>query len=432
MSDDDGSTPAPPEEVEPIESITLEDVELAPVTLRWGRVALLFLIAATAVAFVGLGSEGRASGVLGALGAGVERIGEETSSIWDGTRSALQDAATLEPEPAGVAAPAGSFSTAIVVEDGDGVAASILLAVADPSGAATLVVFPASLATTVPGYGDFPLSETARFEDAALTAITLTNLLGVRIDATVGLTAEDLMLAVSSPVSVDLPTEVVVPAGDGGTVLAERGVALLQPSLLAAILLTQGESDELAWLERQGAVWEALFTSDDVAGLIAALDAKAGPGEDAVPALLAVAAGSPLTVSGPPLTAIGIGTDEQLVLRGADADSFVLSRMAHLLIREGPRPRVEVLNGNGRTQTTRLVAETLVRRGFKVIKTDNADSFDYRDSRVIAQGRGNRLPGAEIVELLGVGQLELEVRAPSGVVDVSIIVGQDIPIGESS
>ncbi|MEE8330268.1 MAG: LytR C-terminal domain-containing protein [Acidimicrobiia bacterium] len=430
MSDDGNSEPSVPEEQG--EALRPEDIELTPVTVRWGRIALFFLVAATTVALTGLGSEGRAAGVFGALGAGFERIQDETSSVWDGTRSALQDVALLEPEPVGAAAPAGSFSTAIVVEDADGVAASVLLAVADPNGAATLIVFPSSLATTIPGYGDFPLAETARFEDAALTAVTLTNLLGVRVDATVGLTAEEFTLAVGSPVSVDLPTDVIVPAGDGGTVLAERGVAVLQPSLLAAVLLTQGESNELAWLERQGAVWEALFTSTDVDGLIAALDAKAGPGEDAAPGLQAVASGSPLTVSGPPLAEIGIGTDEQLVLRGADADSFVLSRMPHLLIREGPRPRVEVLNGNGRTQTTRLVAETLVRRGFKVIKTDNADSFDYRDSRVISQGRGNRLPGAEIVELLGVGQLELEVRAPSGVVDVSIIVGQDIPIGESS
>jgi hypothetical protein len=428
MSEADAPETEPSESAEPIGP---EDVELTPLTIRWWRLAVLFLLSATAVALVGLGSEGRASGVLGALGAGAERITDGIAEAWTGTRNELQTVALSEPAPLAVLdAPAGSFSTVIVVEAADGAAASVVLAVADPDGSATLAVFPSNLATTIPGYGDFPLRETARFEDAALTSLTLINTLGVRVDATVELTAEELTLAVGSPVTVDLPTEVVLPSGEGGTVLAERGVATLQPSVLAAVLLAQGDSTQLAWLERQGAVWEAIFTAGGIADIISRLEAF--PGEDAQPGLLAVAAGSPLTVSGPPLSEVGIGTAEQLVLRGDDAEEYVLSRMPHLLIREGERPRVEVLNGNGRTQTTRLVAETLVRRGFQVIKTDNADSFDYRESRVIAQGRENRLPGAEVVGLLGVGQLELEVRAPSGVVDVSIIVGQDIPIGEDS
>jgi hypothetical protein len=307
-----------------------------------------------------------------------------------------------------------------------------LLGVADPDGSSTLVVFPPELTATVPGYGDFKLEDTVRFEDAALTALTLSNILGIRIDATVGIDTDQLALALGSPLTVDLPTDAVVPSGDGGTILAERGQAQLQPSVVAAVLATQGDSDPLTWLERQGAVWEAIFASDQRAQFIDALSGFAGAGEDAGIPLRAVAAGAPVSVGSPPVTGIGIGTDEQLVLRGADADAFVASRLDHLALRDGERPRVEVLNGNGLPQTTRLVAETLVKRGFRVIRTDNADSFDYRDSRVIAQGRGNRLPGAEIVGLLGVGQLELEVRAPSGVVDVSIIVGEDIPIGEGS
>ena len=49
---------------------------------------------------------------------------------------------------------------------------------------------------------------------------------------------------------------------------------------------------------------------------------------------------------------------------------------------------------------------------------------------MIAQGREHQREAEEVVNLLGSGDLLLELRAPSGVVDLSIIVGLDIPAGE--
>jgi hypothetical protein len=106
------------------------------------------------------------------------------------------------------------------------------------------------------------------------------------------------------------------------------------------------------------------------------------------------------------------------------------SRLGHLRLGDEPRPRVEVLNGNGRIQATRPIVEVLVRNGFRIVRTDNADRFDFPATLVIAQ-RGDARPAAErIVALLGVGSLQLEGTSPSGVVDVSIIVGLDVPSGE--
>jgi hypothetical protein len=112
------------------------------------------------------------------------------------------------------------------------------------------------------------------------------------------------------------------------------------------------------------------------------------------------------------------------------ASGFVASRLGHLLLAEGERPRVEILNGNGRILTTRTVATTLIRAGFRVVNTDNADSFDYEESLVVAQGREHQADAERVLSILGRGSLLLELRAPSGVVDVSIIVGQDLPVGE--
>ena len=103
-----------------------------------------------------------------------------------------------------------------------------------------------------------------------------------------------------------------------------------------------------------------------------------------------------------------------------------------ILLRRRPegRPRIEILNGNGRIGSTRVVADILIRHGFRLIRTDNADTFDHTDTLVIAQGEAAAAHAREIVELLGHGMLFLEVRAPSGIVDASIIVGTDVPTGE--
>ena len=81
-----------------------------------------------------------------------------------------------------------------------------------------------------------------------------------------------------------------------------------------------------------------------------------------------------------PVTRISLSGGEGFLVSNEAADAFIDDRLSHLVLREGERPRVEVLNGNGRTQATRLVAESLVNRGFRVIKTDNADAFTYEES----------------------------------------------------
>jgi hypothetical protein len=65
-----------------------------------------------------------------------------------------------------------------------------------------------------------------------------------------------------------------------------------------------------------------------------------------------------------------------------------------------------------------------------LIRTDNADAFDYPQTLVIGQGQHNEAFAREVAVALGRGSLQLEVRAPSSVVDVSIIVGEDIPAEE--
>jgi len=128
-----------------------------------------------------------------------------------------------------------------------------------------------------------------------------------------------------------------------------------------------------------------------------------------------------------PVTPVAVaGADDGFQLVQADVADFVRRRLAHLALATAVRPRVEVLNGNGELLATRPVVAAVVAAGYHVVKTDNAENFEFEETVVISQGRDN-LDAAELAaSLLGVRMVQLEVTAPSGVVDLSIIVGQDI------
>ena len=120
------------------------------------------------------------------------------------------------------------------------------------------------------------------------------------------------------------------------------------------------------------------------------------------------------------------GANDGFQLAQSDIAEFVADRLSHLALASGVRPRVEVLNGNGEILATRSVVDAVVAAGFHVVKTDNAENFDFEETVVISQGRDNRDAATRAAAALGVRMVQLEVVAPSGVVDVSIIVGQDI------
>jgi hypothetical protein len=73
----------------------------------------------------------------------------------------------------------------------------------------------------------------------------------------------------------------------------------------------------------------------------------------------------------------------------------------------------------------------VVRRGFRVVRTDNADRFDYPTTLVVAQGQDAVEAAREVAGVVGAGSVYLEEASPSLVVDISIIVGLDIPAGEA-
>jgi hypothetical protein len=328
---------------------------------------------------------------------------------------------------------AGSESMLIMLTDEDrrGVAFALLSRAGDEP--ATLVLVPAALYDILPGYGDFPLADATVFEGPELARLTVSNVLGVRIDRVMALGPGDLAAALGSDLEVTLPSALIVEEPDGTPLrVAAEGTLPRSPDVVETILTTPGTSGTFDWLERQAAVWEALMAAmEHDPELTDRLAAFAGPATETATGILARAAAGDVQVTLLPVVAVSAaGVDDGFKVDPEAAADFVSSRLGHLLLAERERPRIEILNGNGRILTTRTVATTLIRAGFRVVNTDNADSFDYEESLVVAQGREHQADAERVLSLLGRGSLLLELRTPSGVVDVSIIVGQDLPVGE--
>ena len=341
----------------------------------------------------------------------------------------LRDPVELEPDVG--PPPATGASTLLVITDEDGRADSTVLLVAHPTDGSEVVLFPPSLLAILPGFGESEIADTIRFNGPALAGTTVTNLLGVRVDAVVHLDGASFAAAIGQPLTVELTNPLLQPDADGLTVLAAEGSSDREPEMLATLLTNEGDSDQLEWLDRQGSVWRATLRAVEGDAAIAERLTIGASGEPdtALQAMLAAAGDADLVVTAVPVRRIETtgGSTERYQLPSSAAASFVTERFPFLIIRAEPRPRVEVLNGNGRIGTTGPIAALLVEYGYRIVKTDNADRDDYAETRIVAQGREHQQDAIDVQRILGSGEVLLEVRQPSGIVDLTIIVGRDIP-----
>jgi hypothetical protein len=85
--------------------------------------------------------------------------------------------------------------------------------------------------------------------------------------------------------------------------------------------------------------------------------------------------------------------------------------------------RVILYNGAGQPGIAGLAAEQLIRAGFRVVDTKNADNFNYKNTIVVV-GRGPLEQGAAVAKALGAGIVR-EKRTDQNVTDIIVIIGQD-------
>jgi len=375
-----------------------------------------------------------ARGPLGEAAGWVSDQVANAGDTWEDWSTRLQQIAeeAAETEIEERTSDAVSQSVLVVIGSSADDAAFALLALS-PEGEATVTLVPQSMYAVLPGYGEALLAEALDYEGLDLLALSVMNSLGVRIDHVLQLPGGSLAEALGGQVEIDLPVPLFEEDEDGVTrrVLGD-GVQEIPAASIELLLVEPGVGDPFEWLQRQGAAWRAVIDSiaedEDTADRIGLAGLGAGP--DVADLLLGVALSEDFSLATLPVAVPEAGEPNTFVLPAALVNEYAASRFGHLLLREGDRPRLEILNGNGRIGTARPVAEVLVPLGFRVVRTDNADRFDYETTQVVAQGEDAEDAAREVALALGTESVFVELRLPSGVIDVSIIVGLDMPAGE--
>jgi polyisoprenyl-teichoic acid--peptidoglycan teichoic acid transferase len=326
----------------------------------------------------------------------------------------------------------------------------------------TILLVPGGTVADVPGHGSFTIGDAYTFGQGPLVAVTVDNLLDVRLDGVVSISRDgwaELGEALG-PVEVEVRSRLVT-EGDGsaGEVRFEPGPQRLEGERLAEYLTFEVEGEtELEALPRVQQVLAGLLDriAEDPEALRGALrldepasgrvtaDEDGDPVEDAGPlqtadpeltyALLTELAGArqreQVTTLTLPVSPLGTGREDLYRVDAERAGQLIDERLAASRPTEatGAGRSLQVLNGNGIPGIGQQVAERLQPGGYRILLTGNADRFSHETTRiVIYDDSAEQVAIArDIRDRLGAGEIERS-GTPQSVVDVTIVVGADFP-----
>ena len=373
-----------------------------------------------------------------------------------GALLALAAAATLldpslrddpQPESSGSAAPATEVladpvRTLLVYGSREGQATEAawmaLLSLNSETREGSVVYVPAHTATEVPGRGLLGIGESLGSGPSLLEVSTET-LLGVPVDDQLLLTPEaaEALFQGIGDVSVDVPSELQVPAGEGqARLLIPQGPQQLAPGQLVSLLFRPGiEGDDAELGGRHLALWNGVLSqyADDPDALASAVaDAEPPLGTpaatDRIGAFLSDLARLPASsriLANLPVKEVSVGGDQLYETDPEELSAFVGETIGETDL-AADLSRVQVLNGNGVPGIGVDVAEKLVGNGYQITLSGNADRLDYFKTRIVTYDSSPEgLAAARQAQaLLGAGTVQVSSQG-QGIVDLTIVVGRD-------
>lgn len=367
--------------------------------------------------------------------------GEHPATNADPAPPAVDDGEPPDPQPTAVLA---TFDE----QDPRGAATQITVLGWDrASGAATILLVPASVTAEVPGHGIAALGDAFAIGEGPLLDAALDNLLSLDLDTTVGISRQawaSLFTRVGG-LTVDVPERLRERDADGtATVRFAAGEQFLDGPRLAELLTFRAADErELDTLSRTQLVLTTLLAA--LAEEPARLDALLADGapmldlvtpetdlprlEELLTRLAEAQADGRLVVRTLPVSPLGTGDDESYRVDEARTTQLIGDRFAAsrptLANTQGGR-RLEIRNGNGVPGVSSEVAQRLIPLGFRVLLTGNADRFDHRETRILVytDDEEQLAVAREVRDALGLGRIELS-EVPQDVVDLTIVVGRD-------
>jgi LytR cell envelope-related transcriptional attenuator len=262
---------------------------------------------------------------------------------------------------------------------------------------------PFDLMLTVPGQGEVMAPQVAGL-DAETVRVAVSNTFGAWAEhvAVLGLDGLAAVVDRDDGLRVRVPGFYVTDAGNLGP-----GPARLTGAQVVALLTVEGDGGEARWAAVVQALLQQrvrlgagdLAVSDGLAGVRRVLEGARGA---------AVAAFPTTSVAGS--VTVPLQPD--------------LDRAVARLFGAGDPVPVIVQNGVGAPGLGQDVAAILLPLGFRVVLSQNAEDFGQKRTRVVANGDGAVADARRIRHALGVGRVGVS-QVPSGIGDVTIIVGED-------
>ncbi len=173
-------------------------------------------------------------------------------------------------------------------------------------------------------------------------------------------------------------------------------------------------------------VFQRMVTSQDVKELMSrslASDLTAAEKKD-LAAFFAKVPTKDVWIVPMPVKPIAVGTERYFEPQRSEIADLVLQWWNVRFDNQKQAPRVAIYNGVGTPGVAGKAAQQLIRRGFRVVDSKNADNFDYKTTRVLLY-HGTRADATAVREALGgVGEIIVE-SAPQNVADIIVVIGAD-------
>jgi hypothetical protein len=274
--------------------------------------------------------------------------------------------------------------------------------------APTVVSLPSDMTFTIPGQGEGSIADAASLQGSWFR-VAVSNLVGSWVNHYAVMERSSLSALVDRMGGVTLDLSGPIKLGKS---TVGPGTTTLTGAQVLRYLSIDGPNLEVRWeLVLEGLVRTRplvlpsdLAETDDAAAATATLSAARGASVQELPVK-------------------NLGTTARRPLVGPDEDrlpSFVSSAFG----RDDEAVPVVVVNGSGAPGVGESVAAKVVPAGFRVVLSQNADRFDKKTTAIIASGDEHVSEAQRLRDALGIGQVQV-TRVPSGLADVTIVVGKD-------
>ena len=266
-----------------------------------------------------------------------------------------------------------------------------------------LMPLSSELTVVVPGQGETPSAGVAALPAESMR-VGLSNMSGIWIDHFAVLSLGDLAATIEAAGGIEVNLPAAYPTT--GNVL---GPGELTMSGAQARAFLAGATDDA------GVRWEILLGAmlADPPSLVASETVQTDDA-DAVDSLLADASGA---------EALDIPTERVTATIIVPVYPTLDQMLSRRLGTPVPVP-VIVQNGSGEPGVGEAVAARIIPAGFRVVLSQNAQSFDVVRTDVYANGPDHEAEARRVKSALGVGRVRV-AAVPSNVGDITIVVGKD-------